>query len=94
MLLFLADHPVAVRSCVVGFSGSRLHTVRITASFAFVHPPQFKGFLQCCIENKEYYEPFLQMLSGLDEDDDAEDAAEAEAASQAAPKPANSKNDG
>ncbi|GIL79472.1 hypothetical protein Vretimale_18323 [Volvox reticuliferus] len=36
----------------------------------------FKAFLQCAIEHRDYYEPFLEMLGGMsDEEDDNETGA-------------------
>lgn len=30
---------------------------------------QFKAFLQCAFDHREYYEPFLEMLGGMPDDE-------------------------
>lgn len=54
---------------------------------------QFKGFMQCAIENSDYYEPFLSMLLGEDTDEGKPGDGKADethsAGSVAAPAPSN-----
>lgn len=40
----------------------------------FVIFPQFKSFLQCTLQHRDYYEPFLEMLGGLGEEEEGEGA--------------------
>ncbi len=32
--------------------------------------PQFKAFLQCTLVHRDYYEPFLEMLGGLEAEEE------------------------
>lgn len=41
---------------------------------------QFKAFMQCAIDNSDYYEPFLSMLLGEEEDEEAQKAQDAKEA--------------
>lgn len=38
-------------------------------------PTQFSAFLECTLTHKDYYAPFLEMMLGMEEDEDAAAAA-------------------
>ncbi|KXZ44806.1 hypothetical protein GPECTOR_62g921 [Gonium pectorale] len=40
----------------------------------------FKSFLQCALDHRDYYEPFLEMLGGLTDEEEGREEAEAEEA--------------